>query len=279
MTRTAWVEGIALWGGRLPGWELARAVLRGEADAPQAPAPRPVPALLPANERRRAPDSVAIALEVAAKACAAAGRDPRSLASVFASTHGDLAVTDYMCETLAHAPTQLSPTKFHNSVHNAAAGYWTIATGCTAPYTALSARGCTFAEGLLEALVQAECDASAVLYVAYDIEARGPLATMAPSRGVLGAGLVLAARRSPRAQALLRWGVREQESPRASPPQHAQLVAGNAMAGCLPLFEALAHAERGRPAGQSVAYPLGPGLILDLALEIGPDSQAPAPAG
>jgi hypothetical protein len=279
MTRVAWIEGIALWGSRLPGWELARAVLRGEADASQESAPRPVPALLPANERRRAPDSVALALEVAAKACAAAGRDPRSLASVFASTHGDLALTDYMCETLAHAPAQLSPTRFHNSVHNAAAGYWTIATGCTEPHTALSARACTFAEGLLEALVQAECDAGAVLYVAYDIEACGPLATMAPSRGVLGAGLVLAAQRPPRPQGLLRWGLREQRAPRAPAAQHAQLVAGNAMAGCLPLFEALARAEHGRPAPQSLAWPLGPGLMLELALEIGPESQAPAPPG
>ncbi|HEY7761072.1 MAG TPA: beta-ketoacyl synthase chain length factor [Burkholderiales bacterium] len=275
MTRTAWIEGIALWGSRFPGWELARAVLRGEARAPQAPAPRPLPALLPANERRRAPDSVAIALEVAAKACAAAGRDPRSVNSVFASTHGDLAVTDYMCETLAHTPAQLSPTKFHNSVHNAAAGYWTIATGCKAPYTSLSARAWTFAEGLLEALVQADCDATAVLYVAYDIEACGPLATMAPSRGMLGAGLVLAARRSPRAQALLRWELREQDSPRAPAARHTQLAAGNAMAGCLPLFEALARDASMHPAPERLAYPLGPGLVL--ALEIGAESREPAP--
>jgi hypothetical protein len=274
MTRSACIEGIALWGTWLPGWEIARAVLRREAQPAQSPAPRPAPILLPANERRRAPDSVAIALEVAAKACAAAGRDPQSLASVFASTHGDLAVTDYMCETLAQAPAQLSPTKFHNSVHNAAAGYWTIATGCTQPYTALSARGCTFAAGLLEALVQSQCDAPAVLYVAYDIEARGPLAAMAPSRGVLGAALVLAARRSQRTRALLRWDVNQQDSPRQPPAQHAHLVAGNAMSGCLPLFEALARGEHAR-----LAWPLGPCLALELSLEPGGRSAStPSPS-
>jgi len=268
MTRSAWIDGVALWGTRLPGWEVARAVLRGEASAPDikhgpdTPAQRPVPLLLPANERRRAPDSVALALEVAAKACAAAGREPRSLTSVFASTHGDLAVTDYMCETLAHTPALLSPTKFHNSVHNAAAGYWTIATGCMAPYTALSARGCTFAEGLLEALAQAECDGTGVLYVAYDIDARGPLASMAPSQGMLGAALVLATQRSPRTQALVHWNVREDESPSDPPALHAALVAGNAMACCLPLFESLARGTR-----EHLAFPLGPRLVLDLALE------------
>jgi hypothetical protein len=100
---------------------------------------RPLPSILPPNERRRAPDTVAVALEVAQAACVNAGRDPAQLATVFASTYGDLAITDYMCSTLARAPTTLSPTRFHNSVHNAAAGYWTIATGCRKPYCALGA--------------------------------------------------------------------------------------------------------------------------------------------
>ena len=58
---------------------------------------------------------------------------------MFASTYGDLAITDYMCSTLAKAPMTLSPTRFHNSVHNAAAGYWSIATACRQPYCALGA--------------------------------------------------------------------------------------------------------------------------------------------
>ena len=53
------------------------------------------------NERRRAPESVAVALEVALAACTASGRDPSTLPSVFASTHGDLAITDYVASTLA----------------------------------------------------------------------------------------------------------------------------------------------------------------------------------
>ena len=261
--QVAFVEGIALWAPRLPGWEQARAILRGDAEAPQAPTPRPAPALLPPNERRRAPDSVAISLEVATRACAAAGRDPGSLPSVFASTHGDLAITHYMCETLAVPSAMLSPTKFHNSVHNAAAGYWSIATGCMAPYTALSAGRYTFAEGLVEALVQAACDATAVLYVAYDIQAQGALAAMAPSEGMLGAALVLAPGRSERTQARIRWTTREDQAPRDPPPseQHAGLVAGNAMAGCLPLFAALAS-----PVRSEVSYALGPQLALDVSV-------------
>ena len=77
--------------------------------------------------------------EVAAQACAMAARDAAALPCVFASTHGDLAITDYMCATLAGAPRELSPTKFHNSVHNAPAGYWTIATHCHAASNAVCA--------------------------------------------------------------------------------------------------------------------------------------------
>src|SRR5690349_21990941 len=68
---------------------------------PISAAARPAPQLLPPNERRRAPDSVAVALESALAACHGAQLEPSSLGCVFGSTHGDLAITDYMCTTLA----------------------------------------------------------------------------------------------------------------------------------------------------------------------------------
>ena len=185
-------EGVAFWASRLPGWDIARAVIRGEQAAPETSAPRPAPALLGPTERRRAPDTVAIALEVAARACAAAGRSPSELPAVFASTHGDLAISDYMCATLVDTPALISPIKFHNSVHNAAAGYWSIGTSSHAPYTAISAFHHTFGAGLLETVVQIACEQQPVLYVAFDVEAKGALSTMAPSRGLLGVALVLA---------------------------------------------------------------------------------------
>ncbi|HEY6644563.1 beta-ketoacyl synthase chain length factor [Povalibacter sp.] len=233
------IEGVAFWSSRLPGWDVARAVIRGEAAAPDAAAPRPAPTLLAPTERRRAPDTVAIALEVAARACNAAQRSPAELASVFASTHGDLAISDYMCATLVDTPTLISPVKFHNSVHNAAAGYWSIGTGSFATYTALSAFRHTFAAGLLEAVTQVACDGRPVLYVAFDIEAKGPLATIAPSKGLLGAALVLA---PCGAATATRMRLRIDEQPGATPANSpaAALIAQNALAPCLPFFEALA---------------------------------------
>jgi hypothetical protein len=237
-------EGVAFWSSRLPGWDVARSVIRGEQAAPETPASRPAPTLLGPTERRRAPDTVAVALEVAARACAAAGRSPADLPAVFASTHGDLGISDYMCATLVDTPALISPIKFHNSVHNAAAGYWSIGTGSHAPYTAISAFRHTFGAGLLETVVQIACEQLPVLYVAFDVEARGALSTMAPSRGLLGIALVLApasAAAHPGCRRLaMRVGAEEAYDPTPSRSAAAALVADNALAPCMPLLEALA---------------------------------------
>jgi hypothetical protein len=235
------VQGIAFWSSRLPGWDVAREVIRGTQLPPATPSARPAPVLLAATERRRAPDTVAVALEVAQRACSAAGVAPNELPSVFASTHGDLAISDYMCATLVATPTLISPIKFHNSVHNAAAGYWSIGTGSYASYTALSAYQYTFAAGLLEAATQVMCDERAVLYVAFDVEAKGPLATISPSRGLLGAALVLAPAHQAGSHRLsLQLTTGAEEEPTAATSPAAAVVAENVLANCLPLFEALA---------------------------------------
>jgi hypothetical protein len=239
-----YIEGVALWHRRLPNWETARAVIRGEAAAPDAAVSRPAPTLLAPTERRRAPDTVAVALEVASRARAAADRSPKDLPSVFASTHGDLAISDYMCTTLATTPNLISPIKFHNSVHNAASGYWSIGTGSLATYTAISAAAYTFGTGLLETAVQALAERTPALYVAFDIEAKGALATVAPSRGVLGAAFVIAAEPSSRSRALdLEVALGEAHAPSEARSAAFDLVRDNALAPCFPFIEALAASE------------------------------------
>jgi Beta-ketoacyl synthase, N-terminal domain len=261
-TAIACVDGVAFWSPRLPGWDVASAVLAGIAEAPAATVRRPAPALLPPTERRRAPDTVALAIEVAARACAAAAMQPAELASVFATTHGDLAITDYLCANLLDSPLHTSPTRFHNSVHNAAAGYWCIAVGCHAPYTTVSVAGYSFGAGLLEALAQLASRAKPVLFVAYDAEATGPLASLVSSSGLVGAALVLAPRRSSATVAELRWSLGREGPPRVTgtSPQNASLVSGNAMASALPLFETLA-----RHSGM-VTLAVGPSLSLRLQI-------------
>ena len=237
------VQGIGVWAPKLPNWQTAQAVIRGDAALPEMAAKRPTGALLAANERRRAPDTVLLALEVATAACTDAALDPKILPSIFASSHGDLAVCDSMCTTLAASPELVSPIKFHNSVHNAAVGYWTIATGAVEASTALSASNETFAEALLEAAVYALSEHRPVLFVAYDIQAVGGLASVTRSDGLFGVALVIAPDKNQHSKCALTIELVDlptsavTEAP-TSPA--AAAVSGNALAPMLPALERIA---------------------------------------
>jgi len=192
-----YVEGVGVWSPALGGFDALKAHLRGE--SVDAPAARPPAVTLPANERRRAPESVLIAVEVAGQAVAMSGHAASELPCVFSSAYGDQLISDYMCATLASAPTELSPTRFHNSVHNAPAGYWTIATGCHASSSAISAGKASLGAGLLEAATLALTEERPVLLVCSDIAGHGPLGEMSGTRSSFGLALVLSPAASPRA--------------------------------------------------------------------------------
>lgn len=257
---SASIEGIGFWGNGLPDWQAACAYARGGALPAGAPA-RPAPQLLAANERRRAPETVAVALEVALAACSAAQRDPATLASVFASTHGDLAITDYLCRTLAEDARAVSPTRFHNSVHNAASGYWSIGTGCVRASTAISAYDASFAQGLLEALLQLAAGEPAVLLVAYDGAGVGALVPISDSHGLLGGALLLSPERHPGRPRLRATLVDGQPPPPHGPL--ARLAGRNAMAPMLPLFDALARGD------DATLLKAGPGRLLRVEIAHG----------
>lgn len=240
------IEGVGLWAPGVPHWPAAVALLRGVGEF-DASATRPVPVALPPAERRRAPDTVQLAVQVAAEACDAAGRNPAMLACVFASSQGDLAITDTMCTTLANAPLELSPTKFHNSVHNAAVGYWTIVTGCHRASTALSAARHSVGAGLFEAAVQVVESNEPVLLVCYDsVAAAGPLAEVAPHAAGFAVAFVLAPARAGMPQ--LRVGVADVNAtvdcPR--PSEFAARMAGNPASAALPMLHLLANTSVGR---------------------------------
>lgn len=228
---------------------------------PRTPgAPRPLPTLLAANERRRAPESVLLALALAEEAVRQAGLEASVPASVFTSAHGDLAIVDALCRTLADDPLMLSPTRFHHSVHNAASGYWAIGAHNPSPSTALAGFDHSFAAGWLEAVAQCLADQRPVLLVGCDTEARGPLASVNTSRGTLGVALVMRPEPGP----ATRWRAQTGLLPQVAAPTTAARadLAANALADALPLCEALDAAEPAR-----LALALGPTLSLDIRLQ------------
>jgi len=261
-TPTLYIEGPAFWSATLPGWEIASAVFRGEGAPADPPAKRPSPQLLAPAERRRAPDTVALALEVAAAAIAASGRNAADLPCVFASAHGDLGINDYMCGTLAADPLLLSPIKFHNSVHNAAVGYWTIGTNCMAASNSLAAYESSFASGFLEAAAQCAADQRAVLLAGYDMPAVGALASVTTSREMLAVALVLSPTRTARTVASFEWSLSAGTQPAScARSDAARALEVNAMSDALPLFEALARGET-----ETLSLPVSATLSLQLQL-------------
>ena len=189
---SACVRGIGLLGPGLDDWLSAASVLAGV--TPYAPRATvlPIPAALPAAERRRTGAVVRLALAIGFEASSRAGANPAELPTVFSSSGGDGSNCHEICQTLATGDRQLSPTRFHNSVHNAASGYWSIAVGATPASNVLCAYDATFGAALLEALTQVVVDRVPVLLVAYDSGYPEPLHAVRPIPDAFGVAMVLA---------------------------------------------------------------------------------------
>lgn len=256
----AYVEGIGLLGEGLPGWEASRAVLAGGASYLRAPASVPASELLPPAERRRTGLPVKLALAVGHEAFVRAGRDAAATATVFTASCGDGQNLHDMCESLATAEREVSPTRFHNSVHNAAAGYWGIATRSREASTSLCAYDASFAAGLLEAMAQVSVDGAPVALIAYDQPYPEPLHRARPIGGIFAAALVLAPARSARALAALEVSLASgPETPTAMADSGLERARATIPAGrCLPLLAALA---RGADASVVLEYLDGGGHV------------------
>src|SRR5882724_8757564 len=188
----AQIEGIGLLGPGLDGWTSSLALLEGRSPYIPQPTVLPTPDGLPPAERRRLGRVVKLALGVGLQATTKAGNDPAILPAVFASSGGDGQNCHEICEGLSLDERLISPTRFHNSVHNAAAGYWSIATGSRAASNAVCAFDASFAAGLLEAVTQLVVEQTRVLLVAYDAQYPQPLFVKRPIPDAFGVAFVLA---------------------------------------------------------------------------------------
>ncbi|MEJ2398209.1 MAG: beta-ketoacyl synthase chain length factor [Gammaproteobacteria bacterium] len=174
-----YVNGVSVIGPGLTDVTLTRSILRGEQHWQHAALPALKPAMLPANERRRTTTLIKLALQ-AMQGLLRENDDLGAVSSIFASSDGDLEIVDKMCRALARQDKLVSPTVFHNSVHNAPAGYWSIAASLPGASTSISAADATFMVGLMEAMTKVLTDPGVVLYVAYDNPAPEPLFSKRP---------------------------------------------------------------------------------------------------
>jgi hypothetical protein len=198
-----YVQGIGLLGPGIASWSTARDVLSGAQAHTGVPTVLPPPARLPPAERRRAGAAVKLALAVADEAVMQADVDPATLATVFTSSSGEGTNCHMLCETLATPTPMVSPTRFTNSVHNAAAGCWHIAVASRASSTSLCAFDASFGAGLIEAATSVHASRAPILLVASDSPYPEPLHATRPLPDHFGAALLLAPERNARTLAEL----------------------------------------------------------------------------
>lgn len=245
----AWVTGIGIFGHGLDTWANARAVLRGEVEPSGATGPIPPCSKLPAAERRRAGSVVNLALGVAFEAVAAAGANAQTIPTVFATSGADGENCHAICTAVASpdpADHAISPTRFHNSVHNAAAGYWAIASGAMASSTTLSAFDGSFSAAILEALSVLGTGTRHVLATAFDAPYPTPLHRTRPIPAPFAIALVLSGEPTPQSLAHLHARLTDEPADGMINPLLESVRRGSPPGRGLPILERIARGERSR---------------------------------
>ena len=250
------LHAVGLLGPGLDDFDGARPILAGDVPPTSREVQVPPPALLPANERRRTTATIRLALKVAEEATRDADRG--QLRSVFASSSGDMDIIDRICEALTWPEPVVSPVQFHNSVHNAPAGNWSIATRNPAPATALSGYNASLAAGLLEAATLQLAEGGEVLLACYDVPSMESFIHVRPIHHPFAVALRLGpVERAPWRLQLDLGGTTTAD--RCISDELEALRGSNPAARALPLLERLV---RGGPGNVTLEAPLGRSLSI-----------------
>lgn len=194
------VEAVGVLAPGLADWAQTQAVLAGRQPFAPTPLAPPAPASLAPAERRRSSPTVRLAIAAAEQALQQTPIAPAEMAMVFSSYEAAGVITHQLCEALAGS-REVSPTQFHNSVHNAPSGYYSIAMHATLAANSVCKGPWSFAAGLLAAAAQAAADGLPLLYVCYDSPMPAPLASVMPVLEPSAIALVLTPARTPRSLA------------------------------------------------------------------------------
>ncbi len=261
--KTFYIESVGLAARGMIGWEAGKAVLLG-GDYQAVKLDKYKPKSLPANERRRATQLVRLAFRACEDVMSQSHLDAENLATIFSSSGGDYPVIDQICRTLTDTDRAVSPTQFHNSVHNSAAGYWSIGVGSDQPSCSLSAYDDSLAMGLLEAASLLLIDGYSVLLAIYDTCPPVPLLAKRPITEEFAVAFVLTPEKTEASIASMTLTVSEAAS--ATPVRNdslSSLYLANPAARVLPFLELLAEQEVGKlvfsmPSEQSLQVTIAP---------------------
>lgn len=260
-----YVNSIGLAAPGMTTWQEAQQVLTAEAVYQPVELDKYKPQCLPPNEKRRATQLVRLAFRAAEDAMQGATVNAQDLATVFSSSGGDYVVVDQICTALTQADRAVSPTQFHNSVHNSAAGYWSIGVGSTKASNSLSAYDYSFSQGLLEAAGMVLVDKMDTLLAVYDICPPPRLQKKRLIMQEFGVALVLC-REKKNSNIELNLELLDASAPTSTPTSVSMaelesLYAANPAARSLPLLELIAKKLTG-----DCYFTLPSGLLLKVGV-------------
>ena len=249
------VNAVGVLAPGLPDWQTAKAIMAAQHAYVSAPMDAPQPACLAPAERRRSSPTVRLAIAVAEQALRQTSRSPQDMAMVFSSYEAAGVITHQLCEALAGS-REVSPTQFHNSVHNAPSGYYSIAMGATLAASSICRGEWSFTAGLLAAAAQAISDQMPVLYVCYDSTLPPPVCEVMPVLEPTAIALVLTPDPDPASLAMWDLAIVPRRGAAEWPDWVPPTWHANASARGFALLDLLANA------GRDVSLPLSPELDI-----------------
>lgn len=197
--------------------------------------------LIPARQRGRTSKLTRMAAHVLGEIVGQTGVDPSKLATVYATSHGEIGVTVELLSMMHEGDGALSPMRFAGSVYNAAAGHLSIATGSRAFSTTVTAGPRTVAMGLLEAMAVLARIADEVAFIVVEEAVPAPLVSGPGHDGLAAAFLLGTSPATP-------WTL-ERLALRTDAPSGASgipaSVAGNPCGPALALASAMRHGTSG----------------------------------
>lgn len=260
----AYINSLGLCTEGIASWTEANEVLSGKVEYRPEPVERYKPRLLPPNERRRATNLIRLAFKVSEESTIYMSENELAqLSSTFTSSDGDHSVIDQINTALTKTERLVSPTQFHNSVHNAAAGYWGIASKSTAQSNSICASEYSFSVGLIEAMVLIQLHNSPSLLTSYDCPPSPPLQEKRDIKIPFALSLVLTPARTPRTLGKLTVTLEKHvNETKCNNPNLEKIRIQNPSARALPLLEYIAKKTNG-----DVFLPINPHTIAHIKFE------------
>lgn len=239
------INSIGIIAPGLQNWTHCQAVLKGDSAYEKTEVDKFTPNLLRPNERRRTTNLIKLAMQVGEQILDNCPCPTNELVAVFSSSEGDTDIVDKICTALTLPDQPVSPTQFHNSVHNAPAGYWAIATECRESSTSLSSGRGSFASGLLEASTTAVAEQKPVLMISYDYPAPETLYPFVGITAPLGCALLITHDDSlPNVAGATMEISQDTDMTLMDNPELESLRQTNPSGHCLPILNALAKQDK-----------------------------------